>query len=233
MSEKDFFKFKTFKLRNRDAALKINVDGVLLAAWAHIGISETILDIGTGGGVIAFILAYDNPDSFIKGIDNHQASVEEAIFNLSINTCKNLSFELSSLQDINTAEKFTHLICNPPYFSGLSSNNAKHDNTLKLEELFAHSEKLLDENGRLTIIIPYEQKGRAIEQGTTYGFNLSRMCKVRGKKDKPYKRSLMEFTLGKTFVFKSDEMYIRESSTSTHAYSETYRKLTQHLYLEF
>ena len=233
MAEKDFFRFKKFKLKNRDAALKINVDGVLLAAWAELSTNETVLDIGTGGGVIAFILAYDYPSSIIYGIDNHTASIEEAKYNLSINTCQNISFELCRLQQFEAVMTFAHLICNPPFFTGMSSNNAKHDNTLKLEELFSHSKRLLSENGRLTLIIPYEKHDEAITLGETFEFGLARMCKVRGKKDGSYKRCLMEFTLSKSFDFLSDEMYIRESASSSQQYSDAYMNLTKHLYLNF
>jgi len=231
MSKSDFFTFKHFRLRNRDSALKINVDGVLLGAWAKVRNTDRVLDIGTGGGVIAFILANRFPMCKILGIDLDAPSIKEADFNVSINDFQNLSFSCISLQQFHSSEKFDHIISNPPFFSGNQSNSAKHDNSLKLSELFSHAKALLAQNAKLSIIIPADLREKVQSLAAHHQLNLSRIMEVRGKIDGPVKRLMLEYKTGVVASIIKEEMYIRGNSKEE--YSDRYKQLTKDLYLKF
>lgn len=77
------FRFKQFLVRHRDAAMKVGVDGVLLGAWATANNPKQILDIGTGTGLIALMLAQRFPEAKITGVEIQQSAFEEAKFNPS------------------------------------------------------------------------------------------------------------------------------------------------------
>ena len=242
MDDKDYFYFKNFKLRNRDTALKINTDGVLLAVWANTSNAQKVLDVGTGGGVIAFIHAYKNPDSSITGIDICNESIREANYNKGINTeiATKLHFKVESLQEFTAygGRQYDHIVSNPPFYDAAAhqtltitpKQKAKHTFDLTFQELLDCSYKLINKKGKLSVIIDYrnEEELRAVIRSK--GFYLNRILRVSGKPSHSYNRLLLE--LGKI-----DSGSIEEQSLSIRnddgSYSDEYRLLTKDWYLNF
>jgi tRNA1Val (adenine37-N6)-methyltransferase len=124
--------------------MKVGVDGVLLGAWVDVGEAQNILDIGTGTGLLALMLAQKTNANFTAvEIDEEAAKQASTNFQRSLWRCK-ITIENVSIQEFteSTTKKFELIVCNPPYFSAsLNSpdnqrNLARHDNTLQLEDLF-------------------------------------------------------------------------------------------------
>ena len=165
------FHFKTFSLSHEKSTLKIGTDSVLLASIVPVNEVNTILDIGTGCGVIAFCIAYKrslvntNPH-YITGIDIDAASIMEAKQNkenFPIYAGQQLDFFQVSLQDFSTATTHSYdlIVSNPPYFaSSLKPDNprnlrGKHrDENLTFQELLHHLSRLLSREGRFYMILP-------------------------------------------------------------------------------
>ena len=245
--DKDYFYFKNFKLRNRDTALKINTDGVLLAAWVDAKETENILDVGTGGGVIAFILAYKYSQRNITGIDICAKSIEEAKYNKHINPAiKSISFYTESFQEhcskqVRVEELYDHIVSNPPFFEVSRGKNpikspkqrAKHSYDLSFEELLENSYKLLKPNGKLSIIIDYRDEGNIAKTYQQIGFTLSRKLLVSGKPSSAANRLLLELMKGTGLVNENrivDKLSIRNDDGS---FTSEYKMLTKDWYLNF
>ena len=239
--EKDFFHFKSFKLRNRDCALKINSDGVLLAAWAKLSSNDRVLDIGTGGGVIAFILKKRFPNIKVHGIDIDRPSIEEAQYNITLNNWENISFESTSLQAYSKSysrDSFDHIISNPPFHvAGISTGNryvhAKHSQALSFSDLITASASLLSFVGKLSLIVPFERVDELEVLAHGAGLHKTRIAQVRGKKGGPVKRVMMEFCKRKLSGVEMDQFFIRKDNHDSKSFGEKYKLLTKDLYLDF
>ena len=141
------FKFKQFTIHQDRTAMKVGTDGVLLGAWAPISPNaQRLLDIGTGTGLIALMLAQRfskqsqdpkycppvlegraqqaegvintlNSQLNIDAIDIDQSSIEQAAENIKNSPfAKYITTYYTSLQDYNPEEKYDAIVCNPPYF---------------------------------------------------------------------------------------------------------------------
>jgi tRNA1Val (adenine37-N6)-methyltransferase len=238
----DYFYFKDFALRNRDAALKINTDGVLLAAWADIGNAISILDIGTAGGVIAFVLAYRNSNASVLGIDICPHSILEAEYNRTINPqlATNVKFVHQSLQEhrIECSQTYDHIVCNPPFFDIDNSHTsvvspkqkAKHSYTLSLDVLLKSCSLLMTEDAKLSIVIDYRDDVSIDNYCSLYKFYITRKMLISGTPSKEPNRLLLELAKTKPSTVSVSDLAIRDKNGN---YSEDYKSLTKDLYLNF
>lgn len=236
--DKDYFYFKKFKLRNQHAALKVNTDGVLLGAWADTSQDKSILDVGTGSGVIALMLSQRFQNSNITAIDIEQNSYEEASFNFKLNEASNILAQHISFQALSSKEiRFDHIVSNPPYFqnntrslnSGLEI--AKHNSKLNFEDFWHSSIKLINTGSKISVVLPIEESISFSEIGKRYNFDKHRALYVCPKVNDNPKRVLIEFRHTSLCKFHSESIYLHENGNRN--YSEAYRKLTKDFYLKF
>lgn len=238
LTKKNSFRFKQFEVAQDSTAMKVNSDGVLLGAWARTENAKTILDIGTGTGVIALMSAQKSNDAKIVGIEVDQDSCKQAEQNFSKSPwAKNLSLVSDSIQKYGKESdlKFDHIISNPPFFSGgtLSENQPKNivRHTVKLShgDLLLAIRRLLSKEGRVSIILPVIEGLRFIEIVERYRFHITRKTLMRPRAAKPAERILFEFTQVETANCEENEivMYLDDSKE----YTPAYRELTQEFYL--
>ena len=148
------FIFKQFKIQQDNTAMKVGTDGVLLGAWADSENATNILDIGTGTGLIALMLAQRNLKANITAIEiDEQASLQASEnFNNSPWEIR-LSIKNLKLQDFVVEEKFDLIVSNPPFFNNTFQANSSERNiarqteTLSFNELLKNTASLLSENG--------------------------------------------------------------------------------------
>ena len=160
------FSFKAFSLSDRNSGMKIGTDGVLIGSFASTYSAKKVLDIGTGCGIIALMVAQKTLGE-IHAIDIDQDSVKQAEENFRNSPWPGY-FKIfhASLQDFSPPEDILYdlIVCNPPFFenslksSTKSRSLARHNDTLKPGELFFYSRKLLSENGVLITIFPFALK---------------------------------------------------------------------------
>ena len=114
----DYFQFKQFTVYQQRCAMKVGTDGTLLGAWAQVPTeSARILDIGTGTGLIALMLAQRFPQASVLGIDIDQDAVCQAKENVENSPfASRIKIEHANVMDYNNEEGFDAIVSNPPYF---------------------------------------------------------------------------------------------------------------------
>lgn len=228
------FRFKQFEVFNERSALKVGTDGVLLGAWAAAGCSPArILDVGTGTGVIALMMAQRFTQSTVTGIDIDCDSVEEAAANFASSPWPDrLEACLKAVQDWQ--EETDLIVSNPPFFinSLKAPDNrrsvARHTDTLQYRDLIAVAKRCLTADGRLAVIYSSSEAEVFAGEALSAGLFPVRICHVRTKDGKAPKRFLMELS------YKRKEPFIEELSIQRgDEFSEEYRSLTRDFYLKF
>ena len=229
------FRFKQFTVCDERSAMKIGTDGVLLGAWADIEDDSRILDVGTGTGLIALMLAQRSANAEIMGIDISHEAIEEARDNfLNSPWATRLSVSLCDVCSFESAEKFDHIVSNPPYFvDSLHSPDklrtmARHTSSLKFEDLVASAVRLLKPEGRLSVILPTEcaMQFRFAAFGRLW---LRRQLNVVTKEGDTPRRTLMEFCLTDKPLMPAITTLTMRHKDST--YTDEYRYLTEDFYI--
>ena len=230
-----YFAFKQFTVRHDRCAMKVGTDGVLLGAWTDLSHSRRILDIGTGTGLIALMLAQRCMDARITAIDLDSAAVEQAQENIQASPWKDRIEALQ--QDICTYHPngtFDTIVSNPPYFIDSlkcpdgQRNTARHTDTLDADRLIGKISELLTSDGRFSIILPAEQTEDLIRVAGEKGLHPSRQTWVITRPGLSPKRILMEFRKIPV-TLQPDELVIE---LERHVYSEEYIALTKEFYLK-
>lgn len=199
------FRFKQFFVADDRCAMKVGTDGVLLGAWSRVesllGEPCRILDIGTGSGLVALMLAQQYTGADILGIDISPEAVGQANANFAASPWGNrLSAVAVPLQSCNAAGPFDIVVSNPPYFNNSLRaperlrSAARHTDTLSYEELFLYSERLLASHGHLFLVLPADAESVVMQIVSRYpALVLQQICYVHGTPAKPAKRILLHF----------------------------------------
>jgi tRNA1Val (adenine37-N6)-methyltransferase len=228
----DIFKFKTFSILQKDNTIKVNQDGILLGTWVDVESDESILDIGTGTGVIAIIVAKRNSEAKIDAIEIDELSCLEAAHNVEQAEIKDkINIIQKSIQNFarESTKTYDHIICNPPFFSGGAiSENASSGfrQTVKLGhgELLLAVTGLLKEGGKFSIILPFVDSLRFTELASGYKLNILKKCQIRKSEDAPIQRVLLSFDYKTESNTNSDVSdLVMEDSVGCH--SKGYEKL--------
>ncbi len=165
-----WFRFKQFTIEQQHAAMKVGTDGVLLGAWTSVpDPGGRVLDVGTGTGLIALMIAQRTKDVWVDALEIDPLSAGQAKENFQDSPWKDrLNCIHSSFQDyaIQNNDRYDLIICNPPFFSGSmktdskEKNLARHDDSLSLGEIFRGSVPLMKETTILCLILPVQKEGQ-------------------------------------------------------------------------
>lgn len=238
MGRNKYFRFKQFTIHQEKSAMKVGTDGILLGAWANVENCGRILDVGTGTGLIALMLA-QRSDARITAIEIEQNAAAEAKQNVQDSPWKDrINVQNISFQEFTTSnqEKFDLIVSNPPFFSNsLKAKNqqrrlARHSDSLPFIELVKCSEKLLKSSGSLAVILPVETSAELIEIAGNIQLFLKRLTKVYPNKNKSHHRCLMEFSKTKDEIQKTN-LYIENIHHGK--YSEQFKNLVREFYIIF
>ena len=231
------FVFKQFIVKQNKCAMKVGTDAVLLGAWADLPPTGSVLDVGTGTGIIAMMAAQrsmGNVDAIEIDIDAYIQAVENCTnckWNERINVHHKSLQEYSAESD----KKYDAIVSNPPYFSNSlqaaseSRTVARHTCALKFEELLKGAVSLLKENGTFAVILPPKEAEEAVGIAKEHGLHLIRMTRVQTCPVKQPKRLLMQFGFRPT-SFSEDTLVIENAD---HSPSVSYKELTRDFYLGF
>ena len=236
----NYFQFKQFKIFQDKAAMKVGTDGVLLGAWVDLSEVRNVLDVGTGTGIIALMMAQRHVSANITAIDIDSEAYVQATENFLISPWNGrLTAFNQSIQSFgqNREGLYDLVVCNPPFFqnsfksANSSRNLARHTDSLSADELICNAFLLSSENARLAVVVPEEQAEQFIELCHKNFYNLVRSLCVKPNMTKPAKRRLLEFK--KHFRGDSQEKEISIETTARHFYSNEYKELTKEFYLAF
>jgi tRNA1Val (adenine37-N6)-methyltransferase len=232
------FHFKQFSVNQDQCAMKIGTDGVLLGAWCPIDNSPySILDIGTGTGIIALMLAQRSSAQQIDALEIDEQAYEQATDNFENSPWNDRLFCFHAGLDEfieEPEEEYDLIVSNPPFYKNeyKTSNEqrdlARFQDALPFEDLIEAADLLLSENGILAIIIPYTEENRFNTLANDFDLFPFKISRVQGTPTAEVKRSLMAFSRKKSECI-IDNLVIE---TQRHCYTEAYTTLTKDFYLK-
>jgi tRNA1Val (adenine37-N6)-methyltransferase len=195
-----WFRFKRFMVNQEDCAMKVGTDGVLLGAWADIRPGGSVLDIGTGTGVVALMAAQRGAGS-VTAVEVDAAAAAQAARNAADSEwADRIEVVSMDVADYKTDIRFDRILSNPPYFrDSLRSpdtgrNTARHNDSLSYETLVSCSASLLAPEGLLCVVLPYDAVGEFIRCASDSGLNLTGRTDVVTVAGHEPKRSLLSFS---------------------------------------
>lgn len=232
------FRFKQFSVKNDIAAMKVGTDGVLLGAWCHAGDATRVLDIGTGTGLIALMIAQRNESALIDAIEIDCNACKEAVYNFNNSPW---SDRLSVINDDfrafahRTDMRYDLIISNPPFFvNGIVPPDndrmiARHGKMLTYDELLINASQLLSCDGIICIISPYDVETDITAIAKENSLIINKKIYIRPKPTSPIKRILWEISRngGDCII---DEIIIE--TEVHHEYTAQYIELTKDFYLK-
>ena len=230
------FKFKQFSVRDDQSTMKVGTDAVLLGAWVDVGKAKTILDIGTGSGVIALMMAQRAGSSaHIDAIEPDHVSAQQASGNFKSSPwAAKISVHNTTIQEYHHAPHDL-IVSNPPFFSksllppSAGRQNARHAETLSFDDLLTSIKRLLAPEGRFAVVLPFAEGNVFLETAGRYEFKCHRTMAFYTRAGKPQERWLMEFSAkGKTQVKDAGTVILYGDGDK---WSEDYRHLTGDYYL--
>ena len=236
----DSFTFKRFVVRQDRCAMKVGTDGVLLGAWARGG--RRVLDIGTGTGVVALMMAQRFVEARVCGIEIDADAARQAQENAAQSEfAARVQVEAVSLQSFvervgqgDGGCSFDSIVSNPPFFENSLPNPdqrrtmARHASSLSYAELFAAVRRLLSTDGEFSAIIPAENLQHFVAEGSLAGLFLVQRCAVKTVPRKQPKRYLLAFAKRMPQTLVTEEHTLLDSDGSR---SEWYQRLTCDFYM--
>jgi tRNA1Val (adenine37-N6)-methyltransferase len=232
-----YFEFKQFTVHQDRCAMKVGTDGVLLGAWVSVQQENKILDIGTGTGILALMLA-QRSSSEIVAVEIEPSSCRQAMENFGNSPWKNRILAINaSIQDYSATANtiFDLIISNPPFFSNSLKTHlpertlARHNDLLLPEEILSSVSRLLSQDGRFALILPYVESTLFIVDAAMHEFYCTRKTMVKSSVKKKPHRLLMEFSRSRKKPEES-ELVIYDDFGN---YTQAYRDLTKEFYLSF
>lgn len=238
------FRFKRFSVAHSRSAMKVGVDGVLVGAWADVSGAKSILDAGCGCGLIALMCAQRNMSAAVDAVEVDSEAAAEAADNFRTSPwterlkviCADINEHLPPFEG-----GYDHIVSNPPFFNSCVTQIdtgrqlARHVSALSPASLIDVADRLLADDGRLTMIFPREDYEKIASEAQQRGFAVSRMCHIRGREDRPVKRTLCELcragTSEPTVAEPVADLLTLEISPS--APTPEYQALCKDFYLKF
>ncbi|WP_047788583.1 tRNA1(Val) (adenine(37)-N6)-methyltransferase [Tenacibaculum mesophilum] len=235
------FKFKEFTVHQDKTAMKVGTDAVLLGAWCNLGeFPDTILDVGSGTGIISLMLAQRSDAMTIDAVEIDTNAYEQTVENFEQSDwgdrlfCYNASFVEFAEEMSEDEEEYDIIVSNPPFYTDnyetedVARNKARFTSSLSFEELLKGVSEILSENGRFSTIIPFKEEENFIELAKNHNLYLNRVCRVKGTPTTEIKRSLLELSFVETTI-QEEELIIE---TKRHQYTDAYINLTKDFYLK-
>ncbi len=240
------FHFKKFSLEQAGAAHPVGTDAVLLGAWANVEGCHRFLDIGTGTGIVALMIAQRIATPFDwkgVGVDIHPASAALARGNFEASPWnKQLDIWEGAIQKFvqlsksaALSERFDLIISNPPFFSELTLSPiavrslGRHTATLSPVDLLESVQKLLAPKGKFCVILPEQEGRRLCELAVPMGLYWTRITEVRSRPSKPVERLLIQFEKS-PYTFQKEAMSIYQENPAE-GYSAEFKTMTRDFYL--
>lgn len=236
MKSKTHFHFKKFSVSHARSTMKVGTDAVLLGAWVEINQSKHILEIGTGNGTIALMLAQRSQENAaIDAVEIEANDASQANENfLSSPWSSKLHVHHIPIQKFSTDKKYDLIVSNPPYFNNShrppdeKRHQARHTITLSYGELVSSTLRHLHEDGKFNVILPFTEGLQFIELAKQSHLFCTRQYSFRTRAEKPIERWLLEFSrtqrpvdTGEILLYKGGEEW-----------SDAYVKLTRDFYLK-
>ncbi len=233
------FKFKQFSVEQDRTAMKIGTDGVLLGAWSPIPSTVfSVLDIGTGTGIIALMLAQRSKAEQIDAIEIDDDAYEQATENFENSPFNDRLFCFhAGLDELieEPEDEYDLIISNPPFYTENYKTEDSHrdlarfEDAMPFEMLVEAADLLLSENGIFSVIIPFKEEESFLALAKEFELYPMKITRVKGTPTSEIKRSLLAFKRFESLEIEVDELIIE---TERHVYTAEYIALTKDFYLK-
>ncbi|WP_409420914.1 methyltransferase [Pseudaeromonas sp. ZJS20] len=229
------FRFKQFHIRQDRCGMKVSTDGVLLGAWTPVEGARRILDIGTGTGLLALMLAQrTTADVQIAAVELDPAAAAQAAQNvLDSPWAARIRVHQAAIQTFSAAP-FDLIVCNPPYFpvgqvaADGARAQARHTHTLSYGELLAAVDRLLAPGGQLALVLPKDWESSLLACASRMGFYPNCRWNISPKESKAVNRVLLRLSREESAITTNDMVIL----SSDGGYSETYANMVSGFYLK-
>ncbi|MDO4949484.1 MAG: methyltransferase [Bacteroidales bacterium] len=232
-----FFEFKRFTVRHDACAMKVGTDGCVLGTWTHIPREATVLDVGTGTGLIALMLAQRGAQS-VTCIDIDEDAVKQARLNVALSPWSDIiEVGQADFNHFIPSRLFDVVVCNPPFFEhslkcpDSRRTIARHADTLTPKALVEGAYACLKPEGSLSVIIPADQRTNYVATAIGTGFVLARETQLTTTLGRAPKRLLMEFSRHSPSLGCATDQLVIEQAPGV--YSDAFRTLLHEFYLHF
>lgn len=233
-----YFRFKKFTVYHDKCAMKVGTDAVLLGAWADTSFCRNILDIGTGTGIIALMLA-QRSQATVEAIDIDKEACVQATENAAASPyTERIKVVHASCADFaasNQQKRYDLIVSNPPYFINSlkcpdnKRTMARHTDTLLLSDLIREAQTLLSPSGRIALVLPYERLEEVKALASANHLYICRQTDVIPTPGAAPKRLLVELSATEENIKNRDTLTIEEAR---HQYTPEYIALTKEFYLK-
>ncbi len=233
------FYFKQFTIHQDRCAMKIGTDAVLLGAWSPIPKNIfSVLDIGSGTGVLSLMLAQRTLAEQIDAIEIDEEAYEQCVQNFENSNWGDRLFcyhaGLDEFVEEMEDESYDLIISNPPFYTDEyksdteKRNVARFQDALPFEKLIDSAANLLNEFGVFSVIIPCKEEEKFIQIAKQFHLHPFKITRVKGTPNSELKRSLLAFTWDEQITIE-DELIIE---VTRHQYTQEYIQLTKEFYLK-
>lgn len=236
---KHVFHFKQFSIAQDQCAMKVSLDACLFGAYCDTQDANMILDIGTGTGLLALMLAQKSP-AHIDAIEIDKAAAQQAQENVTASPFKSrIHIHHSSIQDFQRTvqpEKYDMIICNPPFFSDhLNSQNtqrnlARHNESLSFNELASVMDQLLTDSGAAWLLLPQNEHQNFLNAAGNTALNLTKCIDIYSRKDKPSKLAIWKYSKEQNCKKTTESITIYKANNNQ--YSDEFSTLLADYYLK-
>lgn len=236
-----FFQFKEFSINQDRAAMKIGTDGVLLGAWASLSHHpNSILDIGSGTGILALMLAQRSTAELIDALELDDNAYEQSVENFENSPWSDRLFcyhaDFMKFVEEMKGETYDLILSNPPFFAPpqketnmtQARQKARFQGSLTYRELISGAAELLSSSGKFSVIIPYESQEDFLTISKNIGLYPQRITNVKGRANSPIKRSLIQVGFENIPIMENQLVIEIER----HQYTPEYIALTKEFYLK-
>jgi tRNA1Val (adenine37-N6)-methyltransferase len=231
------FRFKQFEIEDDNSTMKVGTDGILLGSWVNTKNIQSILEIGTGSGVIALMLA-QKTNAKITAIDIDKNSISQAKKNIANSKWpKQIVTQNISFQDfIKSSNKtFDLIVTNPPFFDNslkspeAKKNLAKHNDNLSYEDLILGIKKILSVNGSFYTIFPYSEGMIFMAKAQLMNLFCTKTLLIKPNIKKPVNRILFKFQFNKSAKIIENKITIKNENNT---FSKEFVDLTKDYYMD-
>lgn len=199
-----FFAMRTFTIHQHHAAMKVTQDACILGAWAPLEGASTVVDIGTGTGLLALMAAQRLPDARIDAVDVDEGAYTDATDNVATSDYgQRIAVHRADIRawSIGREGRYDHILCNPPFFQNQPPSvdpvkrTARHAETLSFDDLAGICRLLLAPSGKATILVPVTELDVLTAAMTSQGLVGSGRLWIRDRDDLPQRRTITVWTV--------------------------------------
>lgn len=220
------------------STMRVGTDAVLFAQWVDVASSDNALDIGTGSGIIPLILAQKGVGS-VDAVELDSDSYEEANLNFSISVYSDrLSVVQNDVRDYaaNNEKKYDLIVSNPPFYASdvkpikEKKVMARHVSTLSFKDLLVAAKKMMKEDARFALVLPFYESRLFIKEAESLGFYLQKEFLISPIEGKEPNRVNMQFVLNEV---ESVETVLFTIRNKDYSYTDEYKEFLKDFYLDF